>query len=82
MMAGHDRACHDDTGCRRFEIHRLCWHGQYEIVQLLVERGANVTALNIDRQTPEALAARRGYHYIVNFFRTWSGTTHRRLGRP
>ncbi|KAN0068253.1 Ankyrin repeat-containing domain protein [Elaphomyces granulatus] len=59
------RAKHDYT-----PLHSACWHGQYDIVQLLVEHGANVKALTIDGKTPEALAARRGYQYIVNFFRT------------
>jgi ankyrin repeat protein len=73
LFVGNTFRCYDGYS-QRFRnkmtgLHLIAWLGPSEaskaIVQLLVEKGANVEARDRYAATPLLLAARKGYHVIV-----------------
>ena len=46
-------------------LHNAAWHGQLEIVEMLIDRGATIDAETELKQTPLIFATFKGHHEIV-----------------
>ncbi|NOS68375.1 MAG: hypothetical protein HOP33_00395 [Verrucomicrobia bacterium] len=53
-------------------LHRAAKHGSLEVVEMLVEAGADISITNKEGKTAEQMAKRHGHKEIVEFLRTCS----------
>lgn len=53
-------------------LHTAAWQGNYEVVDMLLDAGANADVENQNRQTPIDLAKERGHEDVVMLLEAWS----------